>query len=188
MAGCISTISDLVIAVAAVVGATVAGVGVSAWRRELHGRTEYELARRVLIGVHRVRDEIGRVRSPFISGWEFADRPGRKPNQSTCDAEDKAYAYQNRWKPLQEVSVALDVDLVEAEVIWGDILKEAWIGLRKCTAELWVAISRYVQETGPLNERVERIVSPGSPDEYGERLLRAVSVFDDSLKHHLRRP
>jgi hypothetical protein len=57
--------AQVIVAVSAAVGAVAAFRGVSAWRRELHGRTQYDLARRVMAGVYRVRERIG------DSSWLF---------------------------------------------------------------------------------------------------------------------
>jgi len=197
MADTLSTIANLVVALVAAASAGAAWLGVSAWRRELQGRTEYDLARRALIGVYRIRDAMARVRAPFMAVWEYADRPGRPPDQRLSDADDLAYAYQDRWRSVQEAKSALDVDLLEAEAIWGDLLKEATMELSKCIIDLSVNITQYVgAQRGTRMDpqrmaHVERVIWPmgtdEQPDEYGERLAQVISVFDEKLRRHLRR-
>jgi hypothetical protein len=45
----ISALSDAITATAAASAAVIAFRGVSTWRDELHGRTQYDLARRILV-------------------------------------------------------------------------------------------------------------------------------------------
>src|SRR3972149_3543256 len=63
---------------ATIIGVIIAGAGVyfaasglSTWRDQLHGRTEYDLARRYLRSTYKVRDALQRVRSPFMFGEEM---------------------------------------------------------------------------------------------------------------------
>jgi hypothetical protein len=64
-------VKDVATAGAAIVAAVVAVLGLRAWRRQLRGQTQYELARRLLRAVYRVRDEIQGVRNPVIMASEF---------------------------------------------------------------------------------------------------------------------
>ncbi|OQY20711.1 MAG: hypothetical protein B6I35_10155, partial [Anaerolineaceae bacterium 4572_32.2] len=66
----ITLAKDVVTILAALVAATVAIMGLRTWRKQLRGKTEYELARRLLRSVYRVRDAIRIVRNPFISSAE----------------------------------------------------------------------------------------------------------------------
>ena len=72
MADFISIAKDITTGLAALIGAGVAIVGLRAWQHQLKGKTEYELARRLLRAVYRVRDEIHNVRNPAIMPGEFA--------------------------------------------------------------------------------------------------------------------
>src|SRR5215212_10812739 len=67
----LSFIKDLVTVFATVIGGGIAIYGLVAWKRQLRGRTEYELARRVLRAVYKVRDAIQGVRNPLQSAGEI---------------------------------------------------------------------------------------------------------------------
>ena len=56
---------EIVVAGAAVAAACIAYLGLAAWKKQLHGRSGYELARRLLRAVYSVRDRIVRVRTPL---------------------------------------------------------------------------------------------------------------------------
>ena len=194
--------SAIVTSIAAVVGVWVAWRGVSAWRSELRGRTEYDLARRILVGVYRVREGVRSVRSPLMSSAEYAQREGRDPKSEGTSAADLAYAYDRRFKAIRDAMDGLDVDFLEAEAVWGNLLATPAGELRQCVRELWVSITMYVnshQTSPPWSERdrervmkqVQPIIwpmgTPATPDYFGDRLTHAVESFDGLLKVHLRR-
>ena len=63
----IETVANAALAISAVAGVIIAGIGLRTWRHELRGRVEYDLARDVLRGVFELRDEIQRIRYVFSS-------------------------------------------------------------------------------------------------------------------------
>ena len=62
---------SVLVASAAITGVVVALVGLRTWRHQLKGKTEYELARRLLRAAYTVRGEFQRVRSPLMLGGEI---------------------------------------------------------------------------------------------------------------------
>ena len=195
----LSDAAQIVLAVSAAIGAIAAWKGVSTWRRELKGRTEYDLARRVLTGVYRVRDAIRHVRSPMMLSSEYLDRPGRKPDAQQADADDYKYAYGQRWSRIQDAMSSLEVDLLEAEAIWHEELRECSALLKSCVGELFASLWSYLRTKhadkwweGTADPKfireLEGVIWPvDRPDEYGEKLSRAVASFEKLLQPHLRR-
>lgn len=195
----LATLAQVVLAVSAAIGAGTALCGLSTWRRELQGRTEYELARRVLTGVYRLRDAIHRVRSPLMLSSEYLDRPDRSADATHADADDLGYAYQQRWKPLQECLTELEIDLLEAEAIWHGELRQPFRELQLCKNELYAAVWSYIhaRRADPVGgardpefaRKLERIIWPlgtdDKPDEFGERVSRAVENFEGLLRPRL---
>lgn len=57
------------------VTATVAIIGLNAWRAQMVGKHTYEVAKGVVAGAFRVRDSIKRCQNAFISPNEWAERP-----------------------------------------------------------------------------------------------------------------
>jgi len=194
----LSDVAQIVLAMSAAIGAIAAWKGVSTWRRELRGRTEYDLARRVLTGVYRVRDAIYHVRSPMMLSSEYLDRPGRQPDAQQADADDCKYAYGQRWSRIQDAMSSLEVDLREAEAIWHDELRECSACLKSCVNRLFAALWSHLRskhresweeaEDPKFTKKLERIIWPvDQPNEYGEKLSRTVAGFEKLLQPHLRR-
>ena len=57
-------VKDIVITLAAASAALCVYLGLNAWRNELKGKAEYELAKNVLKSVYRVREAFKHVRNP----------------------------------------------------------------------------------------------------------------------------
>ena len=84
----LSALKDLAVAGAAVATAFFAYKGLSAWRSELKGKAEYQIAKDVLRAVYKVRDAFMVVRNPAIWQAEYPDeafddhgnlKPGGEP-------------------------------------------------------------------------------------------------------------
>lgn len=148
----ISVGKDILIAVAAAVGATVAILGLNTWNRQLKGSAEYDLARRILKIAYRLRETIKEVRHPVMWAAEMPDPPVEEAK--TMSGEEIFYyrnsrAYQARWQKVSNVRTDLQADLLEAEVLWGDELKKRFNALFKLEHELFVAVQSHLRLINP---------------------------------------
>jgi hypothetical protein len=135
-----------------------------------------------------------------MTAWEYADRPGRDDEKPDV-AEDLAFAYERRGKPLNDGLRALEVEMREAEALWESALAEAYNALRACQVDLTVSVSLYINhgrhkpeyERIGMDERhkVERVIWPMGtstpPDEFQQKLDAAIAMFEERLRPHLRR-
>src|SRR3569833_3419445 len=148
----ISIAKDVVPTTAVVVAAGVAVKGLHAWKRQLHGNANYELSRRLLRGAYKVREAIRSVRAPFMSLGEMnaairaAGLEGSVQNPDSETNFDKAesVAYQARWDKVVQAQLEFAADVLEAEVVWGPMIREKAEPLAKCTAKLNVALAQWV--------------------------------------------
>jgi hypothetical protein len=62
----VTAVKDLMTGGAAIAAAVIAGAGLATWRRLLNGTTNYEVGRRLLRAVYKVREEVRYVRSPLM--------------------------------------------------------------------------------------------------------------------------
>jgi len=199
----IGALANVVIAAAAGAGAVTAWRGLDAWRAELRGRNEYDLARRLLTALYRVREAIRAARSPSMSSSEYESRPDRAADDRPWSGKDMRYAYQQRWNRISEPLVELDTALLEAEALWGKVLKSSRAALQKCLADLWVNIVRHLRANAPddlpflqrkpmtaeeieQNDAVVWDLGEGK-DAFGDQVAAAVREFEDVLRPHLRR-
>jgi len=161
----ISISKDILTGVAAVTAAIVAVVGLQAWKKQLKGKVEYELARRVLRAALNVRDSIRFVRNPFQSGGEIdiaLKEAGIDidPKDPSFRANSERAVYQRRFKKVDLSMSELEIELLEAEVSWPEI-KTRVRPLRGCINKLLTKIYLRIdnledpQEKMDPNERKE---------------------------------
>lgn len=165
---------------ALLVGAYVA----LAWRDKELATAERDLARRVLIGLYKVRDAIQNSRLPY-SFSEEADTPAEKEE-----------ARQRHGRLLAEVQArldALDVELLEAEAVWGDELKRLCRPFKITGIQLQAtSYLFYTMEGNDPDERAEyvaklfRPADPRSEDEFSNKLKKHVAEIEDMLRPKLR--
>lgn len=205
MAACdfIKTAVEIGTGAAALVGAGVAVAGLRTWRAQLRGQTEYNLARRVLRGVFEIRDQIAVVRNPFIPGQEMVaafKEAGVEPQDGNLirDQRMSGFVYQQRWKGLSKALSDLRVDVLEAEVLWGEPIRNADRDLRSCVNELFVSVEMYLRtknnehatgKPGVDFEKYFKIVHQISEnpaeDPFTGKVSEAVKTFETFLRPHL---
>lgn len=169
----IETVANAALAISAVAGAIIAGIGLRTWRHELRGRVEYDLARGVLKGVFELRDEIQRIRNVFSS--ESVD---------------------GQWEGLNRKGSELDVTLLEAKVVWGEKLDGAKRQLKECVDILRENMclrndseKKGVELTEAQRKEMNSILfgHGRTDDKFGKKVQGAVTAFEDALRSHLNR-
>lgn len=193
----------IITALSAATAATVAARGLQTWRAQLVGKTEYELARRLLRGVLEVRDQIAAVRGPFMSAGEMdaalkAEGLERKPGFPDRDDQRKAtlLAYNRRWAGVTKAVADVRADLLEAEVLWGQPVQDAYGKLANCVGELYSSLELYLRAEGnprlDLGDNYEKhfaVVYQTSTDPTKDKFLgqvtAAVHEFERILRPHL---
>ncbi len=171
-----------------VVGAIVAFIGINAWKKQLKGSTEYELAKRYLKSVYKIRDAIKYVRNPFISIDEMAvalkengvENPDYSNNQQTNRA-----VYSVRWKKVMEARIDLDVELLEAEVIWGKEAVNVIGDLNAQINKLYVSLKMFLEERNVKPDR-DIIYDIGDQDTFNPEVQKAIEKIESFIKPHLK--
>jgi len=205
VAGTIAIAKDVAMGLAAVVGATAAVIGLKAWRHQLRGHTEYELARRLLRAVYHARDELHAVRNPLILTGEFAaarQEAGieRDDKRTAFSAEEEGAVYERRWKRLSSAMSDLQLEVTEAEVVWGRAVVGQLKPLRECVGELYASLMLFLRrkQERPQGrsanpealERIDRIIYKISddPDQdpFTGKVARAVAQVEDFVRPYLR--
>lgn len=152
LASLVSGVAEIAIACSAVVGAIVAVRGLNAWKSQQRGNAEYDLALKILTSVFRYRDALEGVRNPAMSNYEMPHPDEEQANKMSHDEIrffGLAGAYQARWQAVQEQKTTLYAALLEAEVLWGQELKETFERLYKLEHELHNCIRRYLIQSDP---------------------------------------
>ena len=178
--------TDIITAAAAVGGLIVAAIGLSTWKKQIRGVSEYELAKRLMLEVYQLRDALRSTRNPFLSIAE-----GDKD-----DTEDtwQITAYKKRWAVVSEVLTRFNVTSLEAEVVWDDAIKKQSKEMDSVIRELYNAVEMYIRQKNDeaLAEDFYRmyddiIYDKGDNDKYNTTLNKAVKGYETILKPHLKK-
>lgn len=183
---------DVVTAAAAATVAVVAIVGLRTWRRQLKGKTEYELSRRLLRATYALREEFNRVRNPLMLGAEIATAFEEAEVDPKSEERLPEVVYDYRWRFLQRALNDLNLESLEAEVLWGPEADKPLQPLRECAGDLWAALGEYVSRGEEDTDR-ERLIQlrrtihgGGQDDPLAKRLEMAVEGIERFVRPHLK--
>ena len=193
-----SCISDIAVAVAALATGGSAVYGVNRWRREIKGRAAFETARGLLRATYILRDQITSCRHPFISVSEFPNSFNKNNNPIPTETADAyRHVYKNRWKPIAETISEFDVHDLEAQVLWGNDVKERTDKLRECVQEIKDAIGLFIENVGSDGEYFQNdrnweksvkntIYDAGKNNEVSNKIKNAITGIEEKIRPHLK--
>lgn len=199
----IAAAKDSLLGLSAVTAAIFAYLGLSAWKKELKGKAEYQLAKDVLKSVYKVREAFKHVRNPAIYKYEYpenmTDYHGHLKKEHNY--EGTAYVYENRWKKMAEAFTELEEHHLNAQVEWGAEFQDVIIKLRSCRVELQIAIQQMLErkkdpEFNRMTTREQRaeersvLYYGGDDSEYDKftpEINQAIDKFEKWLRPHINK-
>ncbi len=195
-------VQNIVLAACGMATVFIAYLGLTTWRKELKGKSEYTKAKEVLKAVYKVRSSFMHVRNPIMYSFEFPEemRGPRGNLKEEHDYEGRAHAYAKRWKLLADAFQELEEQNLEAQVEWGPEFQDVIIPLRKCLAELQITIGDMLErkkslrnhETMSAEEKAkERSVlyytgEDSKHDEFTQKINAAIKLFEKKLRPHIK--
>jgi hypothetical protein len=186
-------VKELLIGVAALITSIIAFMGLSTWREQLRGKTDYDIARNYLKSTLHLRNELQGVRNPMISLNEQASAVKEKGDQfssslMTENQKQNMAVYSVRWDKVIKAWQKLDDDILEAEVSWGSSAERVSRPLIACTRELHSAV--YLFLSGYSTVLKDNIIynqgSQDTPDEFSKKILSSVEKIEEFLAKYLR--
>lgn len=176
----ISMISNIILASAAVVTAYYARKGIREWRKQLKGKTEYELALSILKNTYKLEKAIKTVRKPMFFAYEFSESP-KTDNDRTEQGryEGWCYVYKTRWKNVENTRIDLQDKLLEGQVLWEEI-SECFSEIFRLENELFMSIQRYLTSQNPNVSILRKADKSDNP--YRDIRLYEIEEEDDFSK------
>lgn len=170
-------------------GLLVAVLGLKTWRKQIKGKTEYEAARKLYKAVLQLRDGISFVRNPFIPVSEMvkAEEQYKKENPNATSDSNNA-VYQARWNKIVEAMSAVELELLEAEVLWGKEIKEVIKPVLDCVKKLNITLFKFLNPQFKISNHenlrtiMYEINNPSEKDEFTVEVVKAVEKVADYLK------
>jgi len=199
----VTLIKDILTGLAALTAAIVAIWGFRTWKKQLHWKTQYDLAQRLVRATYKVRDAIAWVRNPLQITAEIdqaiqeANIEGDRTKDRKVNARIQEAVYKKRWQNVLEADTELDSVLLEAEAIWGTSVKEKFEPLANCMGNLSMAIGYYLHRLNnpkiALDEKEfwkeDHILNDyiGQEDNFfSDEINAAVRQVEDFLKPYLK--
>lgn len=206
----LSNLRDIVLTLVAVCSLFVAIQGLKTWRRELQGRFDFDLARRLLVATYRVRERLREVRSPFMSSGEMAtaiselgleakheEERERDPLSSRVGA---GAAYDLRLRRLGDALTELSAVSLEVEAAWGHGKDEMLGDLHRLVSELRGKLAMYfhylnqdprsprdIKRAEAIDAVIYDVSAPDAPDPFAKRVNEAVAALENLARPHLGR-
>lgn len=199
----IQSISAIITSLAAVATIIIAYFGLQTWKDQLRGKAEYELAKRLLVHIYQLREEISFVRNPWQVGKEFEN--AMKENKIEGDRiynpdikeRTQEAIYGIRWKELSQPLTILLADKLEAEAVWGSDIVDLMNPIFEKVKQLHAAIGEYlnhlhysVDGQPDLTLAYYSVMSDSSDkngeDTFSDELTKIIEDIQDYLKSKLR--
>jgi len=198
---------DLLESLSVAAAALVAIFGINAWRAQLRGTKEHDLAEQALTLFYEARDMIGAIRHPAGGGGEGSSRKAAPDeDQKIKEIRNQAYVGYERYQARQECFNKLHALRYRFMAIFGKDTVTPFLEIHKIVNEILFAyrrigrdqeeIAKYVppEKLRSSYERIdeaEKIIwdhgDEGSPDAIQERVENAVARMESYCEPILRR-
>ncbi|GGU53649.1 hypothetical protein GCM10009504_08040 [Pseudomonas laurentiana] len=142
---------EIIAAIATVTAVVVAVLSVNAWKSQMRDTADHDLARKILVSAYEYREAIKAIRSPVIMSYEASPEAGEKavedPKLESFRGECRAY--QRRFSRAEPIRVRLLTYSLEAEVVWGEELKDYLIHLMRLETEISIFLRSHLIAQDP---------------------------------------
>ena len=196
-----SIAKDFFLSAAAISTSLVAFFGLKSWQRELTGKAEFKTARNLIRATYKLRNRLKDFRSVVISPGEYPD--GYDPLDHSNAAEDHARAwahvFQARWQPVWSALQEFDASALEAEALWGSMVRERTDRLGRCVSELHAATESILADKASGGEefradrdfakemRTKVFATHGNRNVMTTEIREAIAGIEEKIRPHLDR-
>jgi hypothetical protein len=170
-----------------------------AWRRELVGKTKFQLAHKLAVLAIRTRSEFSYARHPMIFGEPTSQTDRGETGSNDSAHKDTWHEMAKRLEPVRKVLNEMETVKWEAELLLDakDLLPITQ--LQDCYKDIFIAHQMYhhvalmgdqhVDINNQMDEveRQRRIIySFSDRDEFGDKIDRLVTQLTNGLKKYLQ--
>jgi hypothetical protein len=183
----ITLTKDIILAISALAAAIIAWRGLATWKKELKGKSEYEIAKQVLKSVYKVREAFKIARNPGISY--------DNPRSGIQDYENSNHILAV-FNSFEETFKTIEERYLDAQIEWGDEFKDTINPLRECRFEflknifLFYDYKKFPESQNLSKEQLSEIRSIifsniGIPDSFEDKINKAIEMFEIKLRPHI---
>lgn len=199
----VTLVKDIITGLSALTAAIIAILGLHAWKKQLKGKNEYELAQKYLKAVYKIREALAWVRNPYQSAIEISEAM-KEANFINVSFKDPTYqvksakaVYQKRFRKVTETFLDLESIMLEAETLWGNSVREHINLLQKHSFSLSMTIQMHISDmehNAPYDEENERkrmaimyaITDGSGEDPFANEIKKTILKIESFLKPRLK--
>lgn len=194
---------DIFVGLSAFLATIFAYLGLTTWRKELKGKSEYQLAKEVLKSVYKVREAFKQVRNPAIFQNDYPEEMLDINGSLKTEFEysGTAHVYEKRWEIMNQAFRELEEYHLEAQVEWGAEFQNVILPLRSCKGDLLVTIQQMLDRkknpehfvpTNAIEKAEERSVLyyhgySVKKDKFSLEIDEAINQFEKWLRPKIKR-
>lgn len=197
--GYLSIAKDIVSIISPLIAVAIAGIGLHAWKRQLKGKSAYDLSQKLLHAVYKIRNAIHEARVPFIYTGEMEQakqEAGIEGNLIDTAVRSRCMiaVYNNRWRKVITAYEEFEVGKIEAEALWGNIIHDIFSPLHQCVTKLKSNLDMYcmtIDDQESLDrdalERIRQVIYYRSDDDpYSIELSTATTTVEDFIRKRMQ--
>jgi hypothetical protein len=168
-------------------------VGLTTWRRQLKGTSEYEVAKKAILLTYEVELSIQGVRNPMLHLPKDEVEAGRQLEAEQKIYSDRFVVLENKWAELQTIKL-------ESKVIWdksaADSFNEVQDIIGKLRGGIWLHFWMRGAYAGPgakVDNSAERKIENdkivyyiSEDDEFSLKIKHAVQNVENFFKDKVR--
>ncbi len=138
----VSLITDVIVGLSVLSASIFACLSLSTWKKELKGKSEYQLAKDLLKSVYRVNQAFRYVRNIIIYQHEYPKEIQFSHQNINSEDQRKVilHVYKQRWEVMEKAFHQLEEYCLDAQVEWGEKFQDQIEKLRECRTTLLDAI------------------------------------------------
>lgn len=123
----IDWLSKLTTLIVSAIGLIIAGLGISAWKKQLVGQTQYQLAQKILLQVYKIVDDLYKIRHPGTH-WEESKQVKAETElfgSQISQREEHWKIIANRFREVHPLIIELRLLQFEANGIIGNEISKS---------------------------------------------------------------
>ncbi|QKF83461.1 hypothetical protein [Halarcobacter ebronensis] len=184
-------IKDVVLMSTAITASVVAVKGLSTWKKQLKGKDEYELCKRILIDLYKYQNGIRIVRNPAMFQYEYPEEIDRKKwNDKEKKYKKLVYAYEKRWQHIQDNRIKLNLSIIESKVYWENELEKLFKPIFEFENKLFNSVQDILLTNNPdQDDEYKKVVQKNFYEEKKSKILYFLGEkdeFDNKLEDNIK--
>ena len=194
----LTVVKDILTICSLIIASVIAILGLQTWRKQLTGKTEYDLARNILTGIYKIRDETKNVRDPAESKGEIIH--ALKKEGIEIEFSDKNFSAVSgqavrsvRLSKLVAAYNELQIFRLQGEALWGTDFESLMKQLEQKSIQLDFSIRTYFdsflwenkEEQREASKKYRSLVYGRDNDNYYKELDKIIKSLESKLKPYL---